>query len=326
MSADLWDAALAAIGSPGGAACLLTIVERRGSAPNGPGAKMLLGSDGRSWGTVGGGVAEHQLLERARQLLVTPGAGAVCVTLHHDAGATGERSGMICGGVQTYVLLRLDARHRPALESLRDAERAHGCGRLRLSATGLAWGENPLPPEVGAWRWDAAAEGGWLFEENVGIGEHLTIVGGGHVALALSRVAVLAGFRVTVLDDRPDVETMRLNEAAHEKKVIDYARVNQHVPEGAHSYVCITTHGYRTDRDVLAALLGKPLRYLGMLGSARKVRQVMDELAASGVERARLDSVHAPVGVPIGSVTPEEIAISITADLIRARRLGDAAR
>jgi xanthine dehydrogenase accessory factor len=98
---------------------------------------------------------------------------------------------------------------------------------------------------------------------------------------------------------------------------VPYDRLAEHVPDGEHSWVVVMTFGHTHDETALRALEGKNLRYLGLLGSEAKVRQMFDRMQADGVSREFLDSVSAPVGVSIGSHTPEEIAVSIAAEIIQ---------
>jgi len=110
------------------------------------------------------------------------------------------------------------------------------------------------------------------------------------VALALTPLLVRLGFRVVVLDDRPGLDTMEANTDADERRVVDYARIVEHVPAGPDSYVCIMTHGHRHDEEVLQQLLQIPLGYLGMMGSAPKVETIRRRLLARGASREALDA------------------------------------
>ncbi|MCE9615728.1 MAG: XdhC family protein [Lentisphaerae bacterium] len=318
-----WELARATCAA-GGRACLLVVVDRQGSAPNGPGAKLVLTDRGARAGTVGGGASEFQLVDHAAQALAAGVRRPETLTLNHDECAPDSRSGMICGGSQRYVLVYLDASDVPALAAAAQAEREARVTRLVLTPEGLSL--DPTPLADGVMRWQKRAGDAWCYEENVGRRDRLTIIGGGHVGLALSRMAALVDYHVTVLDNRPGLSTFEANTYAHARRVVDYGHIADEVPDGPASYVCIMTYGFRHDRDVLRALIHKPVRYLGMLGSLAKVRTVMRDLAAEGLPKALLDRVHAPLGVPIGSRTPEEIAVSITAELIRERRVGDEGR
>ena len=159
----------------------------------------------------------------------------------------------------------------------------------------------------------------WCYREQLGFRDHVTIVGGGHVSLALSRVLAALEFAVTVLDDRSDLPTLAANDAAQHRHVIDYDALAAAVPPGPHRYVVVMTVGYRTDALALRQLLGRPYRYLGVMGSAAKVAELRSGLLADGFSGEIVAGLRGPIGLPIASQTPEEIAISIAAELIQVR-------
>jgi xanthine dehydrogenase accessory factor len=156
----------------------------------------------------------------------------------------------------------------------------------------------------------------WTFREEAGQRPVLTIIGGGHVGLALSRVMAGLDFHVRVLDDRAGLATLAANVYAQETHVVSYRGIGRHVEEGERSYAVIMTYGHLADEKVLAQLAVKKLRYLGLLGSPAKNARIFARLRKKGVTAAQLRKVHAPVGLPIHSHTPEEIAISIAAEII----------
>jgi len=126
-------------------------------------------------------------------------------------------------------------------------------------------------------------------------------------------------FRIIVLDNRENLPTMAANRYAHEQHVVDFDHIGDRVAEGDHSWVVIMTFGHVHDRKVLEGLLGKDFAYLGLMGSVAKVRQMYAAMEADGIDAKDLERVQAPVGVSIGSHTPEEIAISIAAEIIAVK-------
>ena len=160
----------------------------------------------------------------------------------------------------------------------------------------------------------------WLYREEAGQRPTLTIIGGGHVGLALSRVMAELNFHIVVLDDRARLATMAANTYAQEKHVTSYNRIGRHVSEGSQSYVVIMTFGHLADERVLGQLAEKKTALPGdALGSPAKIAQIFTHLKKKGVAAASLKKVHAPVGLPIHSHTPEEIAISIAAEIIQVK-------
>ncbi len=151
--------------------------------------------------------------------------------------------------------------------------------------------------------------------------ERLILLGGGHVAHALSKIAAMLDFAVTVVDDRPDFANHeRFPEA--ERVVCDaFEAAIRTLTVRASDYVCVLTRGHRWDAACLRALLtGTEPSYLGMIGSKRRVKGLLGALAEDGFDAQRLARIHAPIGLMIGAVTPEEIAVSICAQLIEHRR------
>ncbi len=284
---------------------LVVVVEHSGSVPGATGAAMVVSSLG-SVGTVGGGVAEHEAMERARDLE----KGSELFEVEHTAAA----SGSLCSGRQTLAMVVLERDQLPTLEGVAAALDRGGFGSLELTNHGMSFAPGQRSPTS-----FETTGGGWRFEVTVGDLDTLYIFGGGHVALALSRVMAALPFRIVVLDDRADLTTLEANRWATEKRVIDYAASDGEVVAGERSWAVIMTHGHAADELVLSRLVGKDLRYLGLLGSAAKVKQLFAHLREQAVPDERLGRVRAPVGLDISSHTPEEIAISIAAEIVKER-------
>jgi xanthine dehydrogenase accessory factor len=152
-------------------------------------------------------------------------------------------------------------------------------------------------------------------------GAHLLICGAGHIALPLARFAGDLGFQVTVLDDRPDFANQERFPgctvlAENFGKALDIMTLDQD------DYVVVITRGHEHDVDCLTRVLNKPVKYVGMIGSRRRVRFVFEWLESQGIPREQLDRVFSPIGLSIGAESPEEIALSIAAELVLVRREG----
>jgi xanthine dehydrogenase accessory factor len=152
----------------------------------------------------------------------------------------------------------------------------------------------------------------------------LLLVGAGHLARPLCTVGSMLGFAVRVLDDRPDFATReRFPEAADVRRV-DFSDPFAEVPLGPRSHLVLVTRGHRYDFEVLRDVLhrGPPLPYIGMVGSRRRVRAALEQLAREGIAAEELARVHAPIGLDVGAETPEEIAVAVAAELVLVRRGG----
>lgn len=158
-----------------------------------------------------------------------------------------------------------------------------------------------------------------LLIEPLASGVPLVIFGGGHCGTALSRLAAQTGFAVTVYDSREEWSSREKHPLAMRHVCAPYTGLAAHVSLTPQTFVVIMTHGHKNDAEVLHQVAPLAWKYLGMLGSAHKVGVVLEGLRASGVGDDRIARISTPVGVPIGSHTPEEIAVSIVAEMIAVR-------
>ena len=148
----------------------------------------------------------------------------------------------------------------------------------------------------------------------------LYLFGAGHVAVNLCRTAVPAGFDVIVTDDRSSYATKERFPAAREVHAFEFDDAMQKLDPNESSYIVIVTRGHRDDMRILRWAVQTRARYVGMIGSKRKVISIFKALQEEGLPAHLFDRVHSPIGLDIGAVTPEEIAVAITAELIAFRR------
>ncbi|MBM3795729.1 MAG: xanthine dehydrogenase [Acidobacteria bacterium] len=146
------------------------------------------------------------------------------------------------------------------------------------------------------------------------------IFGAGHVSKSLSKVATLAGFATTVIDDREQFANRDRFPEAEEVEAGEYEEIFPKLEVNSSSYIIIVTRGHRDDMRVLKWAIQTPARYVSMIGSKRKVLGVMKELEKEGIPRAAFEKLHAPMGLDIGAISPEEIAVSVVAEMIAVRR------
>jgi xanthine dehydrogenase accessory factor len=300
---ETWRLALAAV-SEGAPAVLIVVVDCSGSVPGKTGAMMVVSERGCA-GTIGGGIAEKQIVDQVRSWT----GGSELLRFDHTPD-----SGSLCAGSQSFAVVPLSAHHLPVLESIVSTLDSDGLGCLSLASSGLGFTTEKRVP-----RSFVQHDSGWRYQETIGKIETLYVVGGGHVSLALSRVMATLPFRIVVLDDREQLPTMTGNTYAHETRVISYEQVSDEIPDQDLTYVVIMTYGHKDDEAVLERLAGRDLHYLGLMGSPIKIKQIYAKLESRGTARTDLERVHAPIGIPIRSHTPEEIAISIAAEIIKVR-------
>jgi xanthine dehydrogenase accessory factor len=303
--------------SQGIRACLIVVVHRQGSSPGKTGFKMAVAADGRLSGSIGGGIMEYGQVELARQMLDGPAGRPMLQRQVHEPDAPEDRSGLLCSGQQVHAFVPLDAGDLDTVRMVLQALETGQGGLLEITPGGLSFrradtaGDGP--------GWEKSSDDNWCYREPLGTMPTLYIFGGGHVSVPLSQVGRMLGFRVVVFDDRDGLNTMAGNAYAHEKRRIDYRRAAGLVSGGPDAYVVIMTVSHATDQLLLEQMLPLQLRYLGMIGSKKKSGRILAALRERGATKEQIDRVDSPMGVPLPSVTPAEIAISIAARLIQIK-------
>ena len=315
--------AIAAAPTP---AVLVTILHQDGSTPRTAGARMLVFADGGIQGTIGGGLVEAKAMTLAATVLQT---GVAVTTAYDLAGANGQGMDMICGGRLEVLVEPLDALARAAFAELT----GHlGAGRCATMCTTMEGDPLQVRRDVSA---DAAgAPGSWEFQacgaQRRLIEVHtpppsLYLFGAGHVSQATAEVAHVAGFRVVVVDDRPEfANAARFPVAARIVTPASYdglfaAPGLAEEALGPHSHLAILTRGHRHDATVLAQALRTPAGWIGMIGSRSKRDATYQRLRQDGFTDADFARVACPIGLAIGAQTPGEIAVSIVAQLVQHR-------
>jgi xanthine dehydrogenase accessory factor len=146
---------------------------------------------------------------------------------------------------------------------------------------------------------------------------HLIIIGGGHVGQALGKAALLLDFNITIIDDRKEYAEMQPEEGVKRiHTTSDYSTL----PEiTGNSYICLVTKGYPSDEAALRQVINSPAKYIGMIGSKKKIQTVFNNMQMDGFDKTLFNRIHAPIGIDIGADSPEEIAISILAEIIRIK-------
>jgi xanthine dehydrogenase accessory factor len=317
---------------------LASIIDSQGSTPRGAGARLIADKDGLVAGTVGGGLLEGRTLEACRACLLEDTARILDFTLTGDLAA---ESDMICGGRLRVLIEPLlpPAEHRRFFQAVREAWIKDGAVLItdfteaarprRTAIIGPRHLGEPLPESMellAAWppnQETATISRGRrsYFLERFLAPRRLIIAGGGHVSRATAQAAALAGFEVSVLDDRPEFsQPERFPWAARVATIADYRDCFAEGAPEARTSIVIATRGHLYDAAVLSQAVATKAGYIGLIGSRRKREQIYAALRAQGVGEEALARVHCPIGLDIGAVTPEEIAVSIVAECIRQGR------
>lgn len=297
---------------------LLYVLESIGSSPGRQGFFMAVRADGTMEGSIGGGIMEHRFVEIAKKRLAQTQKPKVRKQIH--AKTSGEHSsGMICSGEQTILLYSVKQEDSVVIQKIVSALEKNHQGSLIFSPAGIQF-DAALPLQN--YQFAMNSEDDWIYKEKIGYKNLLTIIGGGHCSLAFSKLMRQMDFYIKVYDDRKELKTMLENHAAHEKQVIsDYAELKNLIASGQNHYVVIMTFGYRSDDIALRVLLDKKFRYLGLLGSKEKINKMFVDYRKEKIDEQLLQRVFTPIGLSIGSQTPDEIAISIAAEIIREKNL-----
>ena len=294
---------------------LLYVVESKGSSPGRPGFFMVINGAGEKEGSIGGGIMEHKFTEMAREQLRQDTPVISLRRQIHDKEVKKDQSGMICSGEQTILVYTLRQDDLPVLEQLTTSLRQHSNGLLQFSPKGIGYSSHPPEKAVD---FQHRSDIDWEYQQKTGYSHRLYIVGGGHVALAFSRLMATMDFYIVLYDDRGGLDSFLRNDYTHEKKIIgNYQQLNELVTGGSEDYVVVMTQGYRTDDQAIRALIQKDFKYFGVLGSKTKVEKLMAAFRSEGFPEQRLGKLRAPAGLAIHSQTPEEIAVSIAAEIIQ---------
>jgi len=294
---------------------LLLVAESSNSSPGRQGFKMAVSEDAEMIGTIGGGIMEKDMIEYSLDLLFGNESKTI-KRLHHTDKTKYEKSGLICGGYQIIVFTLIDKSHSGLIGKIISLSKEKQNGELVISPTAIEYNKiDTVNPVSFIYKTDAE----WEYRENIGLPLIAFIAGGGHVGLAVSRIMKSIGFYVIVFDHREDVFTIEQNEYADEIIITKYEEIGNHIIEGERSYIMIVTPMHAGDKDTLKSVIKKNVKYIGLMGSKRKIKSIFDTLRNDGVDEKLFERVHTPIGIEIEAESPEEIAISIAAEVIKIK-------
>jgi xanthine dehydrogenase accessory factor len=323
---------------------LITVISTTGSTPGKVGYKMLVWSkDGKTLGTIGGGLVEAEIIVSAKNMLPTPDNNVVKISL----GKTEDDERGICGGSIEFLIETFDIKGLPLFEQLagaienadkgvllsiispgqppeksllQNAEQVSTVTHINLSPEMTESVQKLIAKEESAKI--STGDGTQLFIEAVAELPMVFIFGAGHLAYCIAQYAKSLNFRITVCDDRPEFAN---KERFPDADIIveTFATVFDKIKINKNSYIVIVTKGHKHDEIVLEKAVRTVSKYIGMIGSKRKVLTIFSHLQERGISEETLSKVHSPIGISIGAVTPEEIALSIVCELVKIRRFGD---
>jgi len=295
------------------AIALMLVADSNGSSPGRKGFKMAVDIQGKMIGSIGGGIMEHKLVEYCKSLIASSPFQSFIRLQIHRSGESSDRSGMICSGEQTIVFYYLDRNWISAnVDKLNtskmivyDQKSIRFESEISIQDEMLVDIKNTI----------------WCIQEKVELNNQLYIIGAGHVGLALSEVMHRLDFELHLVDDRKDLNTLQYNGFIEEKNklIVDYDNIDTLIPEGKSIYVVLVSFSYRTDELIIKKLLSKNLKYFGVMGSKTKMKVLRENLTIQGFDKNQIIKIYTPVGIDISSRTPQEIAISIAAQIIQIK-------
>jgi len=274
------------------------VVETTGSTPQVPGAMMVVDMNSQMFGTIGGGCVEGEVRKQAFLHIQNKTSSIIEVELNHE---TVVDDGLICGGSMMIAVVSIF--ERSSLEPFQNAVENLKNGKSA---------EIPLRVEKGnrliEYRLSAEPE------------PSLLIAGAGHIGRELADLAVKLDFKVVVVDTRADFACPSRFPPPIELKIGEIGEILKTFPIDTSTYVVIVTRGHRHDLEALEAVIDSPAKYIGMIGSQRKVNLIFKLLSERGTKLELLKNVFAPIWLSINAVTVPEIALSIAAQLVQIRR------
>ncbi|MFK7823953.1 MAG: XdhC family protein [Oligoflexales bacterium] len=295
---------------------VMMVAENTSGSPGRKGFKMAISQNGLSCGTIGGGIMEFKLVKKAQDLLKDGCKEVRYIPQIHLKNNSPHQSGMICAGSQVILLYTFFPDEVSVFRDLVHSFQSQDQNFFFLFADSS--GLKILRGRVE----EGLRIGGdkkWIFQENIDPSMYVYIVGGGHVGYALSKVLSTLDAYITIFDHRGDLEMVMHNQYCHRMIVGPYEDIGQYVLEGDNSYGLVVSTSFKTDEAGLRQLLTKKLRYLGVMGSGAKIKQILANLSGSGFTQSQLQKIKAPIGLNIKSRTAAEIGISIAAELIQEK-------
>ncbi len=296
---------------------LITVVQRNGSSPGIVGFKMAVSESGEMSGSIGGGVMEYNMANLALKELKRNSTKPFIKHQIHQSDAGQDQSGLMCSGEQTHVFIPINQNDLDTIDNIVVKLDIGENGLLQLSHNGITF-NHTIKSDKGI-EYQYHNDDQWEYTEQIGLKDTMYIFGAGHVSVPVSQIFRLLDFKVVLLDDRKDLPTFENNMYAHQKQRIDFKNIGNIISEGNRSYAVIMTVGHKSDEIVLKQLVTKKLKYLGMIGSKKKVKNTFESLIKQGIKESDLAKVDSPIGLDINSKTTAEIGISIAAKVIQVK-------
>lgn len=331
--------------SEGKKTVIARIISRSGSTPRDVGSMCVVTEDNRLIGTVGGGLLEYKVHKKAAAMLKENKKSYIYrFTLSNDDLA---KNGMICGGETDLFLEVLSPSNKDTVNIFKTLETQLSDNRPVTLITRVENDLDPMGKELRLLIQDDGQQVGALpgfapddlnktqdlpfqligpgtadprfFVERLMQRPRIFLFGAGHVSTCVAPLARQVGFDITVIDDRPEFANKERFPDAESVIVSEFKQAFDSLDISENAYILIITRGHLHDKSVLEMSLQTPAKYIGMIGSIKKRNTIYQDLISQGISKQRLEEVYSPIGIEINAQTPEEIAVSIVAELIQKR-------
>ncbi|MEG0431152.1 MAG: XdhC family protein [Anaerovoracaceae bacterium] len=320
----------------GNSITMVSVTGSSGSTPRGAGARMLVGKEGRIYGTIGGGAVEYLCQQKAQEVLETKKSFNESYRLKPNQV---QDLGMICGGdvdcyfqyisnddekvkalVEHGLALFADEEDAWLITDITEGQSSQmGIYSKAFGTFGIEVSEE-ITNDLQSKPYRIEVEGKKYYIEQINETGKVYIFGGGHVAQELVPTLARIKFRCLILEDREDFAKKELFDGVIETRIVDMLNLSDVCVEiTKNDYICIMTRGHKDDYEIQRQVLKTPARYIGVIGSKRKTAKVFEKLRADGYNDNDLCRITAPIGLPILAETPAEIAVSIAGELINER-------
>lgn len=318
---------------------MVSVTSSSGSTPRGAGARMIVGAEGRIYGTIGGGAVEYFAQQKAQSVLEEKKSFNESYMLRQNEV---QDLGMICGGDVACFFQYLDSGNekvKSLVDRVLNIFRENKNLWLIMDITEDEAGKMGIfTKEAGAEFMDIPQriveslngkpqkiniDNKLYYVEQINYSEKVYVFGGGHVAQQLVPTLSRIDFSCIVLEDREDFAKKELFEGVIGTRIVDMQNLEDICKEiTENDYICIMTRGHKDDYVIQRQVLKTPAKYIGVIGSKRKTAGVMEKLRNDGYGEEDLKRITAPIGISLSAETPAEIAISIAAQLINERAEG----
>ncbi|MCK5543408.1 MAG: XdhC family protein [Desulfobacterales bacterium] len=324
---------------------LVRTIRRSGSTPRGVGSMCIITEDEKLIGTVGGGLLEYQVQEQAIKLFKEEKS---FIYRFHLTAEDSAKAGMICGGDVDLYLEPLSPENSETVSIFETIKNHIDNNKSGILVTKIEDGIHALDTKVRMFiKEDGATQGIIsqinikeidfkgncpyellsfdeqkfdLFVEKITLNPEVIIFGAGHVSLFVAQLAKMVGFKIIVVDDRPQFANKQRFPLVDEILITDFKQAFKQLNISKNSHILIITRGHIHDKVVLQLALGTSASYIGMIGSVKKRNIIYRTLMEEGFLKEELEKVYSPVGLDINAETPEEIAVSIVGELIKKNR------